>query len=179
MRGFGCSFAVVVIVCSLPIGAAAQPVRAWEVAGGYQTIDNVQDRVSLLGWTADAAVRVIPWLSAVGETGAASRTVGDVALHQFAVLGGARAAARIGPFSEFVQLLAGASRSPSEVLGESVPDNGYSFTLQPGGGVDIPLGGRFAARLQIDRRSFVGGEFAAEDRHEIRLSAALVFHPLR
>jgi len=169
---------VFVIISSVPVRALAQTTRAWEIAGGYQSVDNPQDRVTLLGWTAGAAVRLMPWLSAVGETGAARRTVFEIELRQFALLGGARAAARIGPFTEFVQLVAGVSRSGSTVLGES-RNEGNAFALQPGAGVDVPLGGAFAARFQIDRRSLFGGEFVSDDRHEVRLAAALVFHPRR
>jgi hypothetical protein len=47
--------------------------------------------------------------------------------------------------------------------------------------VDIPLGrgSRFAARLQIDRRAILGGPFITDDRHDIRLGAALVYAPRR
>jgi hypothetical protein len=179
MRALRRCFAIVVIVSSLPIRGSAQSTRAWEIAGGYQSIDNQQDKATLRGWTADAAARLLPWLSAVVETGAARQTIFDVELRQFALLGGARAAARIGPFTEFVQLVAGVSHSPTTVLGESAADDGVAFTLQPGGGVDIPLGSRFAARAQIDRRSILGGEFIADQRHEIRLAALLVLHPRR
>jgi len=157
----------------------AQAARPWEVAAGYQLLDDPQDRVTLRGWMLDATLRLTPWLSAVGETGAAARTILDVEIRQFAVLGGARATARIGPFAEFVQLTAGIARSGSTVFGESSSDT--AFALQPGGGVDVPLGrgSRFAARLQIDRRAILGGPFNADDRHNIRLGAALVYAPRR
>ncbi|HMD36046.1 MAG TPA: hypothetical protein VKH42_13805 [Vicinamibacterales bacterium] len=178
MRASGWAIVVLVIISSQPARASAQSTRAWEIAGGYQTVDDPLDRVTLLGWTADAAVRLMPWLSAVGETGAARRTIFEIELRQLALLGGARAAARIGPFTEFVQILAGVSRSGSTVLGES-RDEGSAFALQPGGGVDVSLGDAFAARFQIDRRSLLGGEFVSDDRHEIRLAAVLVFHSRR
>src|SRR5262245_22465883 len=142
MRASRCLLVVLVIVSSLPVRASAQSTRAWEIAGGYQTVDDSLDRVTLRGWTADAAVRLMPWLSAVGETGAARRTVFEIELRQFALLGGARAAARIGPLTEFVQLVAGLSRSGSTVLGESQNESN-AFALQPGIGVDVPLGGLF------------------------------------
>lgn len=178
MRVSRCTLVVLVIISSPPARASAQSTRAWEIAGGYQTVDDPLDRVTLRGWTADAAVRLVSWLSAVGETGAARRTVFEIELRQFALLGGARAAARIGPFTEFVQLMAGLSRSGSTILGDSV-NEGNAFALQPGIGVDVPLGGLFAARFQIDRRWLLGGEFVADDRHEARLAAALVYHPRR
>ncbi len=127
----------------------------------------------------EAALRLTPWLSAVGETGAAARTILDVEIRQFAVLGGARASARIGPFTEFVQLTAGVAQSGSTVFGESSSDT--AFALQPGGGVDIPLGreSRLALRLQIDRRAILGGPFETDDRHDVRFGAALVYAPRR
>ncbi len=150
----------------------AQSVRAWEVAAGYQTLDDPQDRVTLRGWMLEAALRLTPWLSAVGETGAAARTILDVEIRQFAVLGGARASARIGPFT-------GVAQSASTVFGESSSDT--AFALQPGGGVDIPLGreSRLALRLQIDRRAILGGPFETDDRHDVRFGAALVYAPRR
>ena len=161
-----------------PRAASAQVAQAtppWEVAAGYQSLDDPLDRVTLRGWMLDATLRLTPWLSAVGETGAAARTILDVEIRQFAVLGGARATARIGPFAEFVQLTAGIARSGSTVFGESSSDT--AFALQPGGGVDIPLGrgSRFAARLQIDRRAILGGPFNTDDRHDVRLGGALVY----
>jgi len=168
---------MVVIASSLSARASAQPVRAWELAGGYQTLDNNQDKVTLRGWTADAAVRIIPWLAAVAETGGVRETIFEVELRQFALLGGVRAAAGIGPLVEFVQLVAGLSRSTGIVVGESQTED--AFALQPGGGVELPFGGRFAARVQIDRRSILGGPFISDQRHEIRLAASLVVHPRR
>jgi hypothetical protein len=178
MRARRSVLAVLIIVSSLPVRASAQSTRAWEIAGAYQAIDDSLDRVTLRGWTADAAVRLLPWLSAVGETGAASRTVFEIELRQFALLGGARAATRIGPFTEFVQLVAGLSRSGSTILGES-RNEGNAFALQPGIGVDVPLGAPFAARFQVDGRWLFSGAFVSDDRHEVRLVAGLVFHPLR
>ena len=166
-----------IMFCSLSGRAAAQPVRAWEIAGGFQTLDNNQDKATLRGWTVDAAVRLIPWLAAVAETGGARQTIFEVELHQFALLGGVRAAAGIGPLIEFVQLVAGLSRSTGIVFGESQTED--AFALQPGGGVELPFGGRFAARVQIDRRSILGGPFISDQRHEIRLAASLVLYPHR
>ena len=169
---------VIVIISSLTARASAQSTRSWEIAGGYQTVDDPLDRVTLRGWTADAAVRLMPWLSAVGETGSARRTILEIELRQLALLGGARAAARIGPFTEFVQLVAGLSRSGSTILGENRNESD-AFALQPGIGVDVPLGGLVAARFQVDGRWLLGGEFVSDDRHEVRLAASFVFHSRR
>ena len=167
------------ILLTFATRASAQTVRAWEIAGGYQALDDPQDRVTLRGWMIDAGVRLMPWLAAIVEIGNAARIVGDVEIRQFGTLGGARAAARIGPVTEFVQLIAGAARSGSTVFGQSMADT--TFALQPGGGVDIPLGrrNRVAVRLQIDRRAILGGPFQADDRHDVRLGAALVYAPRR
>src|ERR1041385_1909074 len=109
------SWAVLVLflltMCFRSPRVSAQPVAGWEAAAGFESLADPQDRVTLLGWTADAAFAAKAWLWAVVETGRATRTVELVTLRQAAVLGGMRARAEIGPFVEFDQLVAGAARS--------------------------------------------------------------------
>src|ERR1043166_3798193 len=150
------SWAVLVLfsltMCFRSPRVSAQPVGGWEAAAGFESLADPQDRVTLLGWTADAAFAAKAWLWAVVETGRATRTVELVTLRQAAVLGGMRARAEIGPFVEFAQLVAGAARSESTVLDDSSADT--AFALQPGIGLDFPWGipSRWLIRLEIDRR---------------------------
>lgn len=165
-------------MCFRSTRASAQAVAfhgGWEAAAGFESLADPQDRVTLLGWTADAAFAAKPWLWAVVETGRATRTIELITLRQLAVLAGLRARAQIGPFVEFVQVVAGAARSESTVLGDSSADT--AVALQPGIGVDLPLGSpsRWLLRVQIDRRSLTGGPFHTEDRHNVRIAASIVF----
>jgi len=96
-----------------------------------------------------------------------------------ALVGGVRASARIGRLTEFGQIGVGLARSTSTVVG--ISSTAHAVAIQPGAGLDYPLGPRFAARLQIDYRAIRGGIEApiADPRHQFRYAAELVYRGRR
>ncbi|HYM24832.1 MAG TPA: hypothetical protein VEU08_16565 [Vicinamibacterales bacterium] len=172
MRALGRTALVIIILCSTALCAGAQPVRSWELAGGYTRANDSPNLVTLNGWLADGGVRITPWLAAIVEASDVRTTIVDVTLRTASVVAGPRAAARIGPFVEFVQLTSGWGQFRSTVFDETTSDN--HLLLQPGGGLDVPFKSRFAARFQVDRRMILGGELDAQDRHQLRLAVCLV-----
>lgn len=162
------------------ISTAASAQTRWDVAGGYSYLDDPPDAVSFDGWMASAGLAMNRWLSAVADVSAHTRTATRERLEfaTFAILGGARASAGIGPFTEFAQLLAGASHAGSSID----PASGeWHAALQPGGGVDYPFAKQLAIRIQIDYRTIRGGigRPIADPRYQLRYSAALVVEQRR
>jgi outer membrane protein with beta-barrel domain len=163
------------ILLFVPVSASAQTAGAWEIGAGYSYLQDSPDRTNLpAGWMVDGAVALTHWLSVVGDVSRNTHTVLDVDLSTYAILGGARASARIGPFTEFGQLLAGTAHASSTVVG--VTSSASNFALQPGAGLDYPLSRAVSARLQVDFRSIAGGGAGKDPRHDFRFVAAIVFH---
>jgi hypothetical protein len=130
-----------------------------------------------LGWTAGVATPIWRAVSAVGEVGGQYKTSttldDDISLTYYSVLGGARAAANVGPIREFVQLLTGAVYGRASGFGEV--DAATAFALQPGGGIDYPFAKRVAARLQLDYR-YIHGSDGRSSAGQFRVVAAIVVH---
>ena len=175
---------------ALPQAAAAQAARP-EVFGGYSYLydpshaivqANADQNSLRVGWMAGAARPILnDWLAIVGDvSGHRKRRLtfdGDVTLSFQAYMGGVRAAARIGPFIEFAQLLAGVVRSSGSQFGIEVHDSG--FALQPGGGLDYPFASRLAARIEFDYRTVDGTDAGRERVHQLRAALSLVVYPWR
>jgi hypothetical protein len=165
---------LVILLLILAAHIRAQP--AWDISGGYSYLHDPPDAIDFpAGWIAGASVGVTPWLSAIVDVSGHAATDLAIDFSTLAALAGVRASARVGPFTEFAQLVAGIVRSKSTVVGiESSDHNG---SLQPGGGLEYPSGTRVAARLQFDYRQVLGGiETAiADPRHQFRYSIALVY----
>jgi outer membrane protein with beta-barrel domain len=158
----------------MPISASAQTSRAWEIFGGYSYLQDSPDRTDLpAGFAIGAALGINRWLSAVVDVSRNTHTVLDNDLRTYAILAGARASARIGRFLEFGQLVAGRAHASSTVVGVTSGDSG--FALQPGAGLDYPVGRAFSGRLQVDFRSITGGGFGKDPRHDFRFVAAVVY----
>jgi hypothetical protein len=88
------------------------------------------------------------------------------------VLGGVRAEARLGRLTEFGQLLAGVVLASGTGFGITSRNN--AFGLQPGAGLDYPLGARVAGRVQADVRFIRGGSNDSTPGHEIRFLVGVV-----
>ena len=165
--------------------AAAQARASTEVYGGYSFLLDpgnavlaitARDNKYPLGWAAGVAHPISDWLAAVGEAAGhyKSRTSfnTDVSLSFHSFLGGARASARIGPLTEFVQLLAGAVNGRGSAFGIDVSTT--AFAVQPGGGIDYPLTRRLAARLELDYRWIRSTAEGREHASQFRALAAIV-----
>jgi hypothetical protein len=86
-------------------------------------------------------------------------------------MAGARATARIGPLTEFGQIMLGVIHERASVF--DVSDVRQTSGLQAGAGVDIAVTPRLAARIQVDFRAALSGDTSNAARH-LRLAAGLV-----
>ncbi|HEY6211276.1 MAG TPA: hypothetical protein VIW45_03280 [Vicinamibacterales bacterium] len=173
MRARGQTAGIICVIVLLRASGANAQTGEWDVSAGYVRVADSLDLVSMHGWTAGVGIRVSPWLAIAAESDLATHTEGDLQVRTWTLLGGPRASVRVGPFTEFAQLAAGPARFSSTVFGEHTAET--RGALQPGGGIDIGVGRRFSARIQIDWRWITGGDFDSEDRHQIRAAASLVY----
>jgi hypothetical protein len=129
------------------------------------------------GWLAGAAWQTRDWLAIVADASGHRKTLhtfdSDVKLSYFAAMGGVRASAPIGPLVEFGQVLAGVLYGRGSAFGATVTES--AFAIQPGGGVDMPLGRRLRARAEVDLRLINGSADGRQRTHQVRAVAALVY----
>jgi hypothetical protein len=143
----------VLLACSLrPAPAQA---GEWEAWGGYSSMRDTTDRVTFpTGWDAGALRSLTTWLSVVGELDGQRKSIpsfaSNIVLTSRALTLGARASARLGRVTEFAQVCGGVLRSDGDAFGQT--STSTSYIVQPGLGLDYPLGRRWAARIEADVR---------------------------
>ena len=161
-----------------PRPSAAQMLRPQELSGGYSAVNDPQNEVSFpVGWMAGGALRLNEWLSAVADVSGHHTTVAatgsDIRLSVLGAMGGARASARIGRITEFVQLVAGVARGSGTAFGFTTTTN--ALALQPGAGVDYPLRAALAIRAQLDVRLIHNQGDGNSAGHEYRFVTGIVY----
>lgn len=178
---------VPILVCVLTALALARPAAAQtELYGGYSYLQDpgnsvlaitARDNRFPLGWTAGAAHPLRPWLDVAGEVSGHYKrrsSLDDpvrVSFHAF--MAGPRAHAKLGKLTEFAQVLAGVAHGRASAFGLDVSVTALS--VQPGAGVDYPLGSRLAARLELDYRWIRNSADGREHASQFRAVAALVY----
>jgi len=170
---------MVFLLSLLPRSASAQPPV--EVSGGYSLARDPRDEVTLpSGWVAGAAVGITPWLAAVADLSGQYTTIAllgfDARLSVHTVMGGVRASARIGPLTEFGQVLVGVVRVSGSAFGST--NVNHSLGIQPGVGIDYPLTPRFAARAELDVRLIRDQPNTTNSGYQYRFAAGLVYRIL-
>lgn len=160
------------------VSTAAAAQTTYELSGGYSMARDPRDDVTLpAGWTAGAGIGLTRTLSAVADVSAQYKTVpfadASARLSVVTAMGGARAAARIGPLTEFAQVLAGVVRASGSAFGATSVDT--SFAVQPGAGIDYPLRGAFALRAQLDVRFIRSQTNATNAGYQVRFAAGVVY----
>jgi hypothetical protein len=171
---FYCALKVAVVsaLCVvLPRTAAAQTRTTWDFFGGYAYLhDSTQDLSLPAGWSASTSRHLNRWLSVVVDAGGHYRTLplvgGDVSLSLYSVMAGGRASLAVGNFVEFVQIAFGPVRSRGTTFGLTSSDT--HFGGQGGIGLDVPLKGKLAARVEFDMR-------VLQTAHEFRSTVGLVY----
>jgi hypothetical protein len=164
----GVVFALCVV---LPRTAVAQTPRTWDLFGGYAHLhDSTQDLSLPVGWAASASTHLNRWLSIVVDADGHYKTIplvgGDVSLTLHSVMAGGRTSLAVGRFVEFVQIVFGPVRSHGSTFGLTSSDT--HFGGQGGLGLDVPLKGRLAARVEFDVRII-------RTAHEFRTTVGLVY----
>jgi len=166
---------LVLLLLCLPRAADAQ---AFEISGGYSIARDPRDQVTLpSGWMAGAAIALTPAFSLVADASGQYRTVAlfnaDARIRVHTVMGGVRAAARVGRLTEFGQVLIGVVRTSGSAFGATT--TGQSLGVQPGIGIDYPRAARWAARAQLDVRLIRRQADATNGGLQYRFVAAVVY----
>ena len=159
-----------VLIAGTLLPAAAQ-AGEWEAWGGYSAMRDTTDRVTFpAGWDVGALRSLTTWLSVVGEVDGQRKSIpsfaSNIVLTSRAFTLGARASARLGRVTEFAQISGGVLRSDGDAFGQTSTSS--SYVIQPGLGLDYPLGKRWAARIETDLRWIDTGQ-------QLRGVAALVY----
>ena len=134
------------LLCGLPRPAAAQ--TGVELSGGYALAHDPRDAVTLpAGWVAGAALPITSAIAVVADVSGQYKTIalftsdGHLSVHT--VMGGVRAAARIGRLTEFAQVLIGIAHTSGSAFGSTT--TATVLGVQPGGGIEYPLARAWAA----------------------------------
>lgn len=165
---------MVLLLLLSPRPAAAQGV---EIAGGYSVARDPRDAVTLpAGWMAGAAVDLNHAFSVVADASGQYKTVelfdADARLRVHTLMGGVRAAARVGRLREFGQVLAGVVQTSGSAFGATTTYR--ALGIQPGVGIDYPLAERWSARAELDIRLIASQPDAQNGGYQFRFVAALV-----
>jgi len=162
--------------------AMAQDTPGVEIGAGYAYLrDKNLDDSFPLGWFADIAANLSPWLGLVGEASGSYKTVDDfdgfkAKLSVHSLMGGVRLARRGDTATAYVQVLAGAARASISIEGQS--QSNTDFAVQPGVGFDVRVSDRMAVRIGGDFRRVYGEndpDFGRSHSDEWRFIAGLVF----
>ena len=115
-----------------------------------------------LGWAAGVARSIRPAIAIVGDVSGQYKTRttfdNDVKLSFHAFMAGARAGAVHARGSGF-----------------GVTTSLTTLGVQPGGGIDYPLGSRFAARFELDYRWIKGSAEGRDAANQLRAIVAVVY----
>lgn len=179
-------FSSTLLLC-VPAPVSAQASSGQIAGGGYSFVRDYLAKENLpLGWFASGAYNITDWLAAVGEVSGSYKNYDftfdsdtfstNTRLHSY--LGGARYSRRMGGMTPFGQVLVGVTRETGGVtlFRQSIGTPQTKLTLQPGGGVDVPLTDRLSARLAADyRRIFAERENTDQkDDNQFRFAAGVV-----
>jgi hypothetical protein len=138
----------------------AQEVPRVEVFGGYSYV-RVAEAINAHGWNASIAGNANSWFGVAADVSGHYRS--GLSLHSYTV--GPRFALR-NTVTAFTHILFGGAR-----LGNGGTVSAFSMIF--GGGVDIPVGERFALRLvQAD---YLFTRFGGETQNNARFSVGAVF----
>jgi len=176
LRAPGVALPLVLLLVLVARQTSAQ--TPYEISGGYSLARDPRDEVTLpSGWMAGAAIGVTPALSVVGDISGQYKTIPllntDARLRVHTVMGGLRASAKVGPLTEFAQLLAGVVRTSGSAFGGS--SSSQSFGIQPGVGLDYPLARAWAARAELDVRLIHSQPDTTNGGYQFRFAVALVY----
>lgn len=175
MKRTWCAFCVLSCLAFAGSAKAADEGKL-EIAGGYSVLHVEANSSNFQGGALDAAFAATPWLAIVGEIGTdgtKAKMPADISLHVHAFLAGPRYRVRPrGNVAVFGQVLVG--DAVSNAVLDGVESSQSDLAIQPGGGVDIGIGPKWAVRFEGDYRAVRAN--AATTKQE-RFLVGLVFHP--
>jgi hypothetical protein len=159
---------LLLLLALAPVARAETPV---EVFGGYAYARS--DERSLHGWTAALALPLSPRLFVAVDAGGQYGSDEELDLSRTTFTAGPAFKLTRGRAAVFAHLLAGIARESEglTVLGVSIRETRTGFAGLAGGGVDVPLAGAWALRLQGD---YLWSRRDGESQGGLRLAAGAV-----
>ena len=150
--------AALAVLCLPRLGAAQVP-RPLEVSAAYVYVrDTTVDITFPAGWNVGVSKGVTNWLSVAAAYDDSRKTVptvaGDLGLGVRTIMVGGEASARLGRATEFGQVLVGVVRASGTAFG--ISEASTHACVEAGAGIDYPIAGRVALRVELDYRVFFG-----------------------
>jgi hypothetical protein len=173
----------VLLLLGVGTPAMAQDTPGVEFSAGYAYMrDKELDESFPLGWYADIAGNLSPWLGLVGEVGGSYKRFTDIdgtrlTFSVHTLMGGVGRPRRGGGPTPDIHEMAGAA--PTTISGGGFSGNNTDLAVQPGVGFDLRVSDGMAVRVGGDFRRIYGEndpEFGRSHSDEWRLIAGLVFH---
>lgn len=170
-------FAAIIGGVAAPATAQTTASRSIDASIGYQML-HIPNQTYPVGFNVDVSRAMNDRWRLVGELGLAmdeqseSGVSGDLSFFHFGA--GPRLVAPMRHVQPFVQLLAGAVHPRANLIVNGAPldDNDWAFMLQPGAGINVPVGNVVSVFGQGDyRRAF----FREEGENEFRFSFGVRF----
>lgn len=156
--------------------ATAQSTSKLDVFGGYSYFNGATagggGTYSLNGWNAQATYNLNRWLGATADFGGyyGSPFGPSASTHSF--LFGPTISMRTPRFTPYAHVLFGVDRDSASIFGATASNS--AFAMAVGGGLDIPVKGRFAIRAaQVD---WLRGTNFSNTENNLRVSTGVVFH---
>jgi hypothetical protein len=125
----------------------------------------------LNGWNAQGTYNLKRWLGATADFGGYYGSPFSLSAHNTSFLFGPTVSMRTSHFTPFVHALFGVDHASAALFGGSVSDT--SFAMAIGGGLDVPVKGRFSVRAaQVD---WLRSDHFSTSQNNLRLSTGVVF----
>jgi hypothetical protein len=182
-RALAVPVSTLAFVCVLSAGAAHAQTPAAELRGGYAYISD-PDFNFPFGWYADIGIPLRGAMTLVGEVGRSQTSAVEfgvpVTFSVTSYQGGVRYQKRTGSVRPFVNAIGGITRAAGGVdVGSQIGLRGLdinvsttAYTIQPGGGVVIPVTPRLGVTVGADYR-FGGSELGSLT--EFRIATGIAF----
>lgn len=163
-----------IISMSVLCAAAQEDTSKVDVFGGYSYFDRAHGigAVNLNGWEAQGNYNFNRWLGATADFGGYYARLGaGIDFNQYTFLFGPTFSLRTSHITPFAHALFGVSHLYDGAFPNAPVDNPFTFAV--GGGIDIPVKGRFAIRgVQLD---WIRINYPYNADNVLRVSTGVVF----
>lgn len=184
-------FCLFVLLIAAP--CAAQETPAWEIFGGF-SLEKAEVReyykssailyairnqsVTLSGWDVSVTENLNRWFGGTFDLSGYYKTPQLLGTNNqeriYSILYGPRFSYRTRWFNPFAHVLIGAVHAHVEVTPVGPSASEYSFAMAAGGGLDISLGRKAAARLF--KAEYFRTDVLGTKQNSFRVSAGVVFY---
>ena len=163
-----------ILALSAPIAAAQQATSKFDLFGGYSYFDRAHGigAVNLNGWEGQGTYNFNRWLGATADFGGYyARPVHHIDFNEYTFLFGPTVSLRTPHITPFAHALFGVSHLYDGAFPNAPMDTPFTFAL--GGGIDLPVKGRFAIRaVQLD---WIRANYPIQANDILRVSTGMVF----